>query len=113
MNNKGQTLVVFVMLLPFLCILLGYVFDKCYLLYQEKELEDIAGIVCEYALNKDKTEIEIRQLALENDEKIENIEVTRLDQEVQIILEKKQKSMFSSLIGKDSYQMKVKISCVE
>lgn len=113
MNNKGQTLVVFIILLPFVFLLFGFILDKCYLLYREKELKDIADIVCNYALNENKTETEIKQLALENDKDIETIKITRSDSKAEIILDKKQKSMFSKLMGKDSYQIRVKISCIE
>lgn len=113
MNNKGQTLVIFIILLPFVFLLFGFILDKCYLLYREKELKDIADIVCKYALNEDKTDADIKQLALENDKEIKNIKITRTDSKANIILEKNQKSMFSKLVGKDSYQIKVKISCIE
>lgn len=113
MNNKGQTLVVFVVLLPFICLVMGFIIDKCYLLYSEKELEHIASIVCEYALDESKTENQIKKLALENDKDIENIRVTREENRVKVILSKNQKSMFSKLLGKESYKIKVKISCIE
>ena len=113
MNNKGQTLVVFIMLLPFMCLLIGFIIDKCYLLYREKELKDIASIVCEYALDESKMDNEIKQLALENDKNIKNIQIIRKDNNTNITLSKNQKSMFSKLIGKDFYKIKVEISCIE
>lgn len=113
MNNKGQVLVTFIILLPMVCILFGYVLDKCYLLYQQKELKDIADVVCKYALKEEKSETEMKQLALENDKEIEKIAITRKDNSVQLVLEKKEKSLFSRLVGKDSYQIKVKITCKE
>ena len=113
MNNKGQVLVTFIILLPLVCILFGYVLDQCYLLYQQKELKDIADVVCKYALNEKKSAAEIKQLALENDKEIEKIAMTRKDNYVQLILEKKEKSLFSRLVGKDSYQIKVEMTCKE
>lgn len=113
MNNKGQTLVIFIILLPFICILFGYIFDSCYVMYQKKELKNIATIVCQYALNDNKPEDEIRQLALENDKDIENIKITKTDNEAKIVLEKSQKSIFSKLLGKDYYFIKANTSCIE
>ena len=113
MNNKGQTLVIFVILLPFMCVLFGYILDKCYLLYQEKKLKEVAAIVCKYSLNQEKTEMDIKQLALENDEKIENIKINRNASKAKIVLEKKEVSIFSSLVGIDSYQIRVSVDCIE
>lgn len=113
MNNKGQTLVIFIILLPIFCILLGYVVDQCYMLSQKNSLKNISQIICEYALDTNRTEDEIRQLALENDKGIKNIDVEYFDSEVRVLLTKKAKSIFSKLIGKDEYLVEVKSTCME
>lgn len=114
MNNKGQTLVIFVILLPILCILAGYTIEKCDLLYQKKILNEITETVCKYALDKNHNEEQIKQLALENDKKIQSIEITYLKQskEVQIIVTKEKKSIFN-IIGKDSYVIESTVKCIE
>ncbi len=84
MNNKGQTLVVFVLLLPVLVILLTYLVD---LSTQHIEIRNIENVV-KHAL---KTNInitdsqKIKKLILKNNKNITNITITKID--ATIILE--------------------------
>lgn len=111
MNNKGQVLVMFLILLPVVLILFAYLVDKCYLLYQKNNLNNIGDIVCTYALDNNKTEDNIKQLILENDSSLENIKITRNDNYVLIVLEKNIDSMFGNLLGIDKYTVKTKTKC--
>lgn len=115
MNNKGQTLVIFVILLPILAALVGYVIEKCDLLNQKKNLEELADMTCKYALDRNHSEEQIKRLALENDQMIEKININYLDpaEGVQVILVKKKKSIFRKIIGKDSYIIESTIRCIE
>lgn len=113
MNNKGQTLVVFVILLPILCILIGYILEKGNLFYLERRQKELANTVCKYALNKEKSESQIRQLVLENDHEMKRIDISYYQGTTQITLLKEKKSIFSNIIGKDSYTIKTTVSCIE
>lgn len=113
MNNKGQVLVMFIILLLILLILFAYVIDKCYLLYQENSQKNIGDIVCSYAVDSNKLENNIRQLALENDSKLKNIKITKSHNQVVITLEKEIDSIFGKVIGIDTYQIKTKTECIE
>ena len=42
MNNKGQTLVLFVILVPFVLAICAFAFDSAYILIKDNELESIA-----------------------------------------------------------------------
>lgn len=111
MNNKGQTLVVFIILLPVIMIVFAYVVDKCYLLYQEKNQKKVTSLVCEYAL-QEKQEENIRQLALENDAKFKKITINRNGEQVEIILEKEISSIFGHVLGLSTYHIKTTIQCI-
>ncbi len=111
MNNKGQTLVIFIILLPIFCILIGLVFNQCNLSYQKRELKEIANLVCSYAIQEEKKE-NIEQLALENDQNISKVEIVRENNSVKIILSKKTTSLYSQLLGKNN-NLKVETSCIE
>jgi len=113
MNNKGQVLVMFLILIPFILILFAYVIDKCYLLYQENSQKNIGNIVCEYALNSENLESDIKQLALENDSKLEKIKVTRNNNEITITLEKNIDSILGRLLGKSTYKINTKTKCTK
>lgn len=113
MNNKGQTLAVFVILLPFIFVLVGYFVEKLDLLYQEKSQKELASTLCQYALNRENSQIQVEQLALENDSQIKKVEIFYQQKEVQITLTKERKSILSKIIGKDSYLIKTTVNCVE
>ncbi len=113
MNNKGQTLVVFIILLPIIIAVLGYLTDKCYLLYQEKRQKETTSIVCQYALNDNNTDSKIKQLALENDQNLSKILIRKLDEQVEITLEKEVPSLFGNLLGIPSYLIKTNVKCMK
>lgn len=115
MNNKGQTLVIFVILLPVLFVFIGYAAEKCDLLNQKKNLEELAEIVCQYALDSNHNEEKIKRLALENDETIQKINITYLNPTdgIQVVLVKEKKSIFREIIGKDSYIIESTMKCIE
>lgn len=106
MNNKGQTLISFIIVLPFLFLIFIYLFNKCYLSYQKKELNNILEIACRYALDS-KTDNEIENLILENDEKINKISIKRDNSSITITLEKETLSLF------EKYKIKSETKCIE
>lgn len=110
MNNKGQVLVTFVVMLPFVLLLFGFIIDKCYLLYQESNQKNIGIMICDYA--KDEADdSKIRQLALENDNKYHKIEIKRKKEEISITLEKKIDSLLGRILGFSSYKVKTNSTC--
>lgn len=111
MNNKGQVLVMFLILLPVVLVLFAYTIDKCYLLYQENSQKNIGSIVCDYALDNKNSDNDIKQLALENDSKLEKIKITRNDTQAIITLEKETDSLFGRLLGISTYKIKTKSKC--
>lgn len=113
MNNKGQVLVMFLILLPVVLILFAYAIDKCYLLYQQNNQKNTGNIVCSYALNTNKTDNDIRQLALENDSKLNSIKIIRSDNQAVITLEKEIDSIFGKILGLSTYKIKTKTECTE
>lgn len=110
MNNKGQVLVIFVVLLPFVLILFGYIIDKCYLLYEENSQKNIGNMVCKYAI-KEGNDSKVRQLALENDNKYNDIKIKRKDKEITITLKKEITSLFGQVLGISSYTIKTNSVC--
>ena len=107
MNNKGQTLVVFVLLLPFLFLVFAYLFDKCYITYQQRNQNEIGKILCKQIEKTENIE-SIQELAYENDRKLEKIEYHPTKRE--IILEKRISSIFGRTI-KQEYLVKTITKC--
>lgn len=86
MNNKGQTLVVFVLILPILILGIFYIFITTYSKYEKNKQNNLIDILCKYS--KEETDIKkIMQLSNEND-KTQKIEIKRLKNSIQITLVK-------------------------
>ena len=48
MNNKGQSLVLFVFLLPVFIIIFAYIFDTCYIKINNNKLDNLSSIAMNY-----------------------------------------------------------------
>lgn len=109
MNNKGQTLILFVMLLPLLFILLCLVVDIGLLYSEKNKLDNIVKENIEYFLenNIEDAEDELNKLLYKNIDnvKIENIDFR--DNKLKVEVTKKYKSIFSNILNKDFYKIKI------
>ena len=56
LNNKGQTLVIFIILLPLICFITFFFIQKLILIYDEAHLKNIANDSC-----NDKVTIEFKK----------------------------------------------------
>ncbi len=109
-NNHGQVLVIFVILLPLLCLFAAYVVDASYISYEKNKLDNINEIVSDYIASKSQIEIEdIQNLIQENDKDI-IIKKIDINNKIDIELEKEIKSIFGKIIGKNKYIIKSSIT---
>ena len=93
-NNHGQVLVIFVILLPLLCLFAAYVVDASYISYEKNKLDNINEIVSDYIASK--SQIIIKKIDINN--------------KIDIELEKEIKSIFGKIIGKNKYIIKSSIT---
>lgn len=105
LNNKGQSLVIFVLILPVLIVFIGYSFDVLNTNYEKNKLENLSLMLKEN-LDEDITDNEIKELVNKNDLNIV-VSITRDESKVEIQLSKRIKSMFGKIIGKEYYDIKV------
>lgn len=105
MNNKGQVLVLFVLIIPVLILGMAYIIDNVYILYHTNKLNNINSLVIKDASINNLSREEIIEYVKKNDENIEII-VDISDNKIAITLEKKLKSIFGGIIGKNSYNLK-------
>ena len=105
LNNKGQSLVIFVLILPVLIVFIGYSFDVLNTNYEKNKLENLSLMLKEN-LDEDITDNEIKELVNKNDANIV-VSITRDESKVEIQLSKRIKSMFGKIIGKEYYDIKV------
>lgn len=105
MNNKGQTLVLFITLLPFIFILLVLVFDISFLSSEKTKLDNIATSSLKSAMiYRDINQIKANITKNDKDIKIDKLTQNR------ICLSKKTNPIFGKVIGYNSYNLK---SCLK
>ena len=105
LNNKAQSLIIFVIILPILIVFIGYSFDVLNTNYEKNKIENLSLMVKEN-LNDDITDNEIKELINKNDTNIV-VTITRNGEITKVELSKRIKSLFGKVIGKDYYDIKV------
>lgn len=106
MNNKGQTLVLFVVLIPFIMMLFAFVFDSAYISRKNTELEGIANSSLISIIKDNKSSEDVIKVIKENDK---NIEIISIDNN-SIHLMNKIDPIFGKIIGYDKYNLEVNLS---
>ena len=109
-NNKGQVLVLFIMILPVFFIGIACIVDSSYMMYQKNRLDNINRDVLNSV--KDKvtiTEEEILKLIHLNDTRIVNEDIS-IDKTITIDNYILIDSIFGKIIGYDEYKISSSIS---
>ena len=107
-NNKGQTLVTFVIMLPIIIILLAAIIDIGYMYMETSKVNSINRLVIDYGLDNLKTDnidTKITNLVKENDEQLKVKELKIEDNKIKLEIEKNMKSIFGQVIGIKTYKI--------
>ena len=102
MNNKGQSLVLFVIILPIIILLFIYLFDLANLTGEKIKLDNIAKQSITY-LKEDKDILKVQNYIIKNDKEIKIININ----ETEVHLEKEVPSIFGKNIGFKSYKIEI------
>lgn len=84
MNNKGQTLVIFIILLPLIILLIMFVFVKIYTSYEKTKQNGIIELICDEYKKNDNIN-DLLQLGYLNDE-TQDIKIKRINNSIQVTL---------------------------
>ena len=90
MNNRGQSLVTFVLIIPILFLIFLMVYNIGNMILLKNELNDINHIVIDYGLNNIEEEEIIKkmeELVKKNKNNIDNISINIEDNKIYVILE--------------------------
>lgn len=110
MNNKGQVLVLFIMILPVLLLGGAVLIDSSYMLYQKNRLDNINYDVLNSLKNKTSlTEAEVERLIHLNDAEIVNKDIV-IDNTITIDNYIYVDSIFGKMIGFDEYKVSSSVS---
>lgn len=101
LNNRGQSLILFVIILPILLLILILVVDIGKIVVLKQELDNISEIVLDYGLdnlNKENLVDELTNLIKLNNDSIDEININFEDNRIYIELHEDVNGIFSSLI---------------
>lgn len=110
MNNKGQVLILFVLIIPILVLGAVYIVDNIYIAYNTNKLNQINSLVIKDISTNKLSIDEIEEYVKKNDNNIEVQFVLLSSNKVEITLKKNMKSLFGSIIGNNDYTLTSKKS---
>ena len=109
LNNKGQSLILFVIILPVILLILVFVIDIGKAISLKYELNNISDIVLNYGLDhldEDNLVDNLEELVKINKNDIDNTKIEIIDNKIYLELKEKYKGMFSSLIDISIFDIK-------
>ena len=98
MNNKGQTLVIFVIILPIILIILTLIVDLGFMYIEKRNIENNVYDSVEYYLeniDEDDIDVKVNKLLNKNIKDIDELIIDDKEDYVEIKLSKERKSIYS------------------
>ena len=97
LNNKGQSLVMFVLIIPIIILIFTLVIDIGNVIVNKQELDNINYLTIEYGLDhidEDDIETKLINMVNSNDNKVEQVSVVVRDDKINISITKKVSGIF-------------------
>ena len=107
LNNEGQAIVIFIILLPVFLMFITYIFDVVSINYEQNKLNNIAITIDEGLIQKTIEEDNVCDLVKKNDKNI-SCTIKHNDEKVIVELSKRVKGLFIKII-KDDYNIKATV----
>lgn len=100
-NNKGQSLVMFVLIIPIFLLILTLVYDVGNAIYEKDRLSNTNYLTIEYGLNNidTVTENDLKNLIEKNTSNLKYIYVTIEENQIEIKMEKEAKSIIGKMFN--------------
>lgn len=100
-NNKGQSLVMFVLIIPIFLLILTLVYDVGNAIYEKDRLSNTNYLTIEYGLNyiDTVTENDLKNLIEQNTSNLKYIYVTIEENQIEIKMEKDAKSIIGKMFN--------------
>lgn len=101
LNNKGQSLVMFIIIIPIFCLILTLVYDVGMAIYEKNRLSNTTYMVIEYGLDNinDVNESNLIELIQKNTDNLSYIYVVIEDSQIEIMLSKNIKGIVGKMFG--------------
>lgn len=100
-NNKGQSLVMFALIIPIFLLILTLVYDVGNAIYEKDRLSNTNYLTIEYGLNNidTVTENDLKNLIEQNTSNLKYIYVTIEENQIEIKMEKDAKSIIGKMFN--------------
>lgn len=107
MNNKGQTLIIFVILVPIIITMMALVVDVGMLENKVLKTKNIVDVAINEYFAKEDVDV-ISKTLIENDIPTNKLVIKKADNEVSIAVSYEMDSLFGKIVGLQKYDIKVK-----
>ena len=105
MNNRGQSLIMFVLVLPLIALLIAFFIDSSLSIMEKNKLDGIITSNMEEALDNDIRDEETIKKAIKSNEDMDVL-VSIVEDELHVIAESKKENIFGKLLKLKYYELK-------
>ena len=109
MNKKGQSLILFVIMIPIFLGLCALVVDVGYMISKNVELKEVSKMIIEDYF-EDFDSLKIKNLYEENNIPVDHLEINIHEDAIHIVNYYEIDSIFGSVIGISSYDIRIDIT---
>lgn len=110
LNKHGQTLVLFIILIPILLLLAAFVIDMGVVLANKMQLKEVTKLAIKENVDNLDDINKIKKIFEINEIDISNLEINVIDNKINIKNKIEVKSIFGSVIGILNYKIKIDIT---
>lgn len=108
MNKRGQTLILFIILIPIILGLGAFVVDTGLIITKTVHLKEVSKTIIEDVF-EEASKNKITEMFLENDIHVDNLKIDIGDNYINVTNEYNIESIFGKIIGLNNYKIKVNI----
>ena len=103
MNNKGQSLVIFIIIIPVIFIFFSFLYDYAYIINSQNKYENVTRTILNSTLEEDK----IVDLYRQNGYKVDDFKYKKENDKVYIQNSYKIKSVFGNIVNLKNYTVSI------
>lgn len=103
MNNKGQSLVIFIIIIPVIFIVFSFLYDYAYIINSQNKYENVTRTILNSTLEEDK----IIDLYKQNGYKVNNFKYKAENDKIYIQNSYKIKSIFGKIVNLKNYTVSI------
>ena len=111
MNKRGQTLVVFILLIPLLLLIAAFVVDKGYMVYKNIEIKNVTKDIISIHLKKNNlSDDQIKEIYHKNDIPTTKLKIDAKEDEITISNTYFIDSIFGKIVNLSNYEVSCKVT---